>query len=365
MARKVKKKYIIFIILIAVAAFLAVSYFTESAGIIPEAESEIEGNTDVFPVLYFEKRSGTWKFGAYTFLLDGSTVTELEPHSRTFSRTYPLSAYERLKYKYSSVADYGQLMVYYNSPDGEISVFEHYKTNDFTIIKNGIKATVPRNHYETYHEFLCFGENYYLFTFPDFDVDILRVYKLSENLETEKTFDIDYGKLNIKTTAFIDNSLIVVGNNLFSNVGNKILKYNIETGETELLSPGYGLFGMAADGNRFHTIGHKNGKYIFETFDSEGNTIGKPETSLPFGVDYSPYTFSSDGTFYMYGTEIYLNLSYEENCYILSFDIESGEWKNQWVVTKKDSPYFPQNIKFTVRSENGYYDLFPFRNSIK
>ena len=366
MAHKIKKKYIIFIILIIAAAFLAALYFIEMSKIPPETEISLRENQNILPVLYYEQNSGFWGIGTYTYLLDGNEVTELEKHGRTFSRTVPASAYNKLAEKYSSVADYSQLMVYYNSPEGEIAVFEHRKTNDFTVIKNDIKAVVPQDQYETYHEFLRFGDNYYLFTLLRSDEDTMRIYKLSENLETEKVFDIAYGKLGIPGHALVGDTFAVVKDNLFITFENRILKYDMESGETEFIVPGSSLIAVAADENCFHSVGtEENGNYVFETFDSEGNSLRRTEASLPFGFGYSPFEFNSCETVYMYGSEIYFRFAYDEKCYILSFDIESEEWTNYWIAEKESFPNNPGNVKFVTAEDGNYYDLFPFRNGEK
>jgi len=365
MAHKIKKKYIIiFIILISAALLLAASYFIEISKIPPKTEASLKENQNILPVLYYEQNSGFWGIGTYTYLLEDGKITELEEHGRTFSRTRPASAYEKLKEKHPSVADYGRLVVYYNSPEGEIAVFEHNKTNDFTVIKNGIKAVVPQDQYETYHEFLSFGEKYYLFTLPRHDEDVLRVYRLSENLETEEFFDIAYGELGIPGHALVGDSFAVAGNNLFIVFENRILKYDMETGETEFITPGRSLIAVVADGSCFHAAGtEENGNFVFETFDSEGKSLRKTEAPLPFGFGYSPYEFNTDETLYMYGSEIYLRFAYDEKCYILSFDMESEEWTNYWIAEKESFPKNPGNVKFVIAENGNYYDLFPFLNN--
>lgn len=373
MTHRFKKVYIIFLILIIAAVFLAASYLTEMQQTVPKTEVSLKENQNIFPVLYYEQDFGFWESGTHTFLLNGEEVVELEKHGRTFSRTAPFSAGAELRAKDPSAKNYGQLMVYYNSPDGEIFLFEHHKSDEFTLIKNDIKVTIPREHYESYHEFLCFGENYYLFTLLHPDNDTLRIYKLSKDFEIEKTFDIAYGKLGIPGYALVDDSFAAVNNNLFVALDNRILKYNMENGESDFIISGHTLLGIIADKNFFHAVGHEeNGKYFFETFDSEGNSIKRTEKSLPFGFGYSP-KFNSSSTLYMYGSEIYLRFWYEGKCYVLSFDTESEEWTNYWIAEKKapsanskfgrSHSYNPGNIKFVIFENGNYYDLFPFCNN--
>lgn len=364
-----RKKHVIFIILlilIPVAAGLIASYFIESEKIVPKIEVSLSENQKILPVLYYEQHSGFWKIGTHTFLPSGDETTEIEEHLRSFSRTYPLSALRNLSAKNPSVKSLGRPMVYYNSPDGEIFLFEHYDSDEFTLIRNDIRVKIPREHYESYHEFLYFGENYYLFTLLHTDEDILRVYRLSKDFETEKTFDIAYKRLGIPGHALIEDSFASVGDNLFIALDGKILKYNMENDESEFIIPDYSLLGIIADGECFHAVGmEENGEYAFEAFDSEGKSLSKTEKALPFGFGYSPYTFSTNETLYMYGSEIFFRFAYDEKCYILSFDMESEEWTNCWIAEKEDLPHNPGNVKFIIFENGNYYDLFPFWNNLQ
>ena len=380
MKQKSKNIFILFIILfIIISAALGISYFIENAQTVPKTAVCLKENQNILPVLYYEQRSGFWKIGTHTFLLNNDDVIELENHGRTFSRTAPASARANLSVSDPSTKTLGQLMAYYNSPDDEIFFFDSYNKPEYTIIKGDSRITIPRESNQSYHEFLRFGESYYLFTHIFEGSEIIRIYKLSENLEKEKTFDIDYIKENLDPAAFSNCSFAVIDENLFIMSQNRLLRYNLETKETKYLRAGCSLKGIVADKDGFYTVGtKKNGNYVFEVFDSEGNFIRCIEKPLPFGFGYAPDTFSTNGNYYMYGSEIYFDFDRKYKCYVVSFDIESEEWTNYWIAEKDvpdisnvnykfGNPYSPtpSNVKFVISEKGDYYDLFPYWNNSK
>lgn len=378
MKQKTKNAVILFIILfIMAAAVIGVSCFVENLQTVPKTEASIKENQNIFPVLYYEQRSVFRKIGTHTFLLTGDEVLKLESHGRTFSRTAPASARANLSVNDPSAKTLGQLMAYYNTPDGEIFFFDSYNEPLYTIIKGDDRITIPQEQNQSYHEFLRFGENYYLFTHIFAENEIIRIYRLSENLEKEKTFDIDYIKQNLDHTAFANCSFAVIGDNLLVMSQNRLLRYNMENGETKYLRVGCNLKGIIAGEDGFYTVGTKeNGNYVFQIFDREGNFIRSIEKSLPFGFGYAPDTFSSGTYYYMYGSEIYFDFDRNGICYVVSFDIESGEWTNYWVAEKNVptigrinykfgnvySPT-PSNVKFVISENGSYYDLYPYWNN--
>lgn len=319
-------------------------------------------NDNIFPVLYFEEGIGGPGYGTYTYLLNGNEAFSLEKHNRTFSRTRPVSAYSRFKSNKEVYGEYGQMMVYYNTPEGEIFLFDSYKIREFTLIKNDIKVSLPIENFESYFDFLYFDGNYYLFTLAE--PDILRTYKFSKDFVLEKSFDIDYGSLGITGHAFINNSLCVVDNTLVVMIKNRLLRYDFTTGEIDIAPVGYGLFGVCSDEDYYYAIGHTyTGEFVFEKFSPEGESLGKKEKALPFGFGYDSTAFSTDDTYYMYGSEIFLDFDYDGKCYMLSYDLESDEWTNYWIAEKEIEPFLPGNIKYMMKSGENYYDIFPHWNN--
>ena len=380
MKSKAKSILILFIILfIIAAAFLGISGFVEKSQTVPKTDVSLKENQNVFPVLYYENTSGFWGTGTYTFLLEGNDVIELDKHGRTFSRTFPTSARTNLNVKDPTTKSLGQLMAYYNTPDGEIFFFDSYNKPEYTIIKGDNKITIPREQNQSYHEFLRFGENYYLFTHIFDGNEIIRIYKLSKDFEKEKTFDIDYAKQKLDPAAFANCTFAVVEDNLFIMSQNRLLRYNMETEEAKYLRVGCTLRGILADKDGFYTVGtNENGNYVFEIFDADGNFIRSIEKPLPFGFGYAPDTFNTSNNYYMYGSEIYFDFDRKDKCYVVSFDIESEEWTNYWIA-EKDVPAIsnvnykfgnaysptPSNVKFVIYEKGDYYDLFPYWNSSK
>ena len=365
-AKKPKMLWITAVLVAVVAIFAVGCTFTgaKDASEMKEdkkvvVESSIEGNENIVPVLYYEKGVGGPSYKTNTLLINDNKAFIMENHNRTFERTYPSSAYERFKENEAVYGEYGQLMVYYNSVFGEIFLFESYDERVFTIVKNNIKTEINFNEGETYFDFLYFDGNYYLFTLTE--TSVLRTYKISENLEVEKPFDFKYGNLDIDETVFIDNSVVIVGNNLVLTSEKDLVICNFETNVTKVLPMDYSVFGMVADKDCFYVISYSDlGEIVFEKFSPEGESLGKNEIFLPSGFNYSPWISRTDGTYYMYGSEIYMEFHTGGECYIFSYDVESEEWKNSWVVGKEKEPFSASNIKYMVMSGETYYDIFPY-----
>ena len=364
-AKKPKMLWITAVLVVVVAIFAVGCTFTgaKDASEMKEdkkvvVESSIEGNENIVPVLYYEKGVGGPSYKTNTLLINDNKAFVMENHNRTFERTYPSSAYERFKENEAVYGEYGQLMVYYNSVFGEIFLFESYDERVFTIVKNNIKTEIYFNEGETYFDFLYFDGNYYLFTLTE--TSVLRTYKISENLEVEKPFDFKYGNIDIDKTVFIDNYVVIVGNNLVLTSEKDLVICNFETNVTKVLPMDYSVFGMVADKDCFYVISYSDlGEIVFEKFSPEGESLGKNEIFLPSGFNYSPWISRTDGTYYMYGSEIYMEFHTGGECYIFSYDVESEEWKNSWIVGKEKEPFSASNIKYMVMSGETYYDIFP------
>ena len=364
---------VIFIILIIL--FLKVCYEKEKTTL--NIECNLQCSQNVVPVLYYENFTGLNGYDTNTFIIEDGKTNLLEKHYRTWSKTYPSSALEKFGEYSVSREKYGQLMIFYSLSDGDIFVFDRFiaedPSNEYYIIKDDVTAVIPYDNYQSFFDFLQFNENYYLFTFlqtdPTFsDFDVIRIYKFSKKLELEETFDINYRDLGLLPYNFINKTIAIVENILFAPIKkenkNYFLKYDLQTREVNLLPVEYKILGIIADKNCFHSIGlAQDNSIIFESFTPTMQLQDKNITPLPFGFEEVNGSIRFDKIFYQLDSNIYFCFKTEKKCYFISYNIASNAWTNWWVVEKNAEPLFPMDVKYMVRVDDSYYDLFPYCNN--
>jgi hypothetical protein len=90
-------------------------------------EYSAKGNSVVLPVLFFEENIGQLDYLTRTFVLKNNKTDEIEPHYRSFSKTYPISALEKLN---NAAETYGQLLAYYKTSNDSIYIFDNSTAKD-------------------------------------------------------------------------------------------------------------------------------------------------------------------------------------------------------------------------------------------
>lgn len=340
-------------------------------------ECSLQPTQDIVPVLYYEENIGGLDYNTHTFLIEEEKAVYLEKHYRTFSKTYPSSAYERFKDIDSVWNEYGQLMAFYNINGNKIFLFNgissQKKINKYTLIKNDVETDIYYEINETYYDFLFFDKNYYLFTLakshPELlSKDILRVYKISENLSVEESFDINYGSQGIPTYVFIENTVAIADNTLYVTVQKNgesyLLKYDFKNNLTTLLPMEYHLLGVISDTERFVTVGFNDkNEIVFETLTAHGKSINKKAITLPLVFELSDEDIYFDDVFYMYGSDIYCCFYLGNKCCFVSYNVDQYKWTNWWVVESTTEAFLPMDVKYMVRVDDSYYDLFPYCNN--
>lgn len=96
----------------------------------------------------------------------------------------------------------------------------------------------------------------------------------------------------------------------------------------------YQLLGIVSDKDHFYAIGFsQKNEVIFETFTTTGNSLSKISLPLPFNVLSEEIRF--DEIFYTYESDIYWCCQDNDNCYFLSYNVETSEWTNTWIIEKR------------------------------
>ena len=101
-------------------------------------ESHKFGAENIWPVLYYEDHdisiADTIGGNGYnhTFRIENGESIELEKHYRTWGRTYPGSAMERLAGYGFERTDYGQLLIYYKTAKEEVFLFDNIISETIT-----------------------------------------------------------------------------------------------------------------------------------------------------------------------------------------------------------------------------------------
>lgn len=342
-----------------------------------DISAKIYDNKSISPVLYFEENIVGGDYDTHSFLVEGEKYTELQKHYRTFSKTYPSGIWEQFGGSSRMREQYGQLLNYYHSTNGEIYVFDkslsESKTREYVIKKGDCEVLIAYDKNEYYFDFLYFGGNYYFFTFAQTDADlpdydIIKIHKLTENLVVEQTMDVFYSKMGLSTYNFINNAVAAIDGILYFPVKQGqtyfLLRHNSSTGQTDLITMEYGLLGIVADTDCFYVIGFSDDdKLIFETLAPDGRSTQKNIIPLPTFIQLSQEDLRFDDIFYMYNSEIYCCLMFGQRCCFLSYDISSNQWENLWSITQEDYSYFLMDVKYMVEEGGVYFDLFPNWNN--
>lgn len=342
-----------------------------------DVSSNIYGEKNVSPVLYFEENMVSADYDTHTFLIEDEKCLELEKHYRSYSKTYPSSVWEQFGGSNAMREYYGQLLNYYHCTNDQIFVFDRSlsasKTREYIIKKGTYETSITYSKDEYYFDFLYFDGYYYFFTFAQTetnlpDYDMIRVYKLTDSLVVEQTIEICFSKLDLLTYNFINNSVAAVDDYLYFPVEKDqtyyLLRYNFSTNQTDLVVMEYGLLGIIADTDCYYVIGFTDDdKLIFETLRPDGTSVKKNIIALPMFVQISQEDFRFDDIFYMYNSEVYCCLMFGQRCCFLSYDILTNEWKCSWTIAQKDYSYFLMDVKYMIHEGGEYFDLFPNWNN--
>lgn len=339
--------------------------------------SEIQSEQDIFPVLYFEESILSEEYDTHTFLVENENYQELEKHYRTYSKTYPSSIWTKFDGASSMRDEYGQLLSYYNCDGEESYVFDRslssIATKEYILIKGESETIIEYNKNEYFFDFLYFDGNYYLFTYaqtkPELsDYNVIRIYKLTKELDYDSTIEIDFSMHDVFPYNFINNSVAIVDKTILfplKKEGNYyFLKHNSLTSQTELVIAEYGILGIIADTDCFYVVGFTDDdQLVFHTLSPDGISIRKNTIPLPVVVQMSQEDFRFDKILYMTNSEIYCCFMFGQRCCFLSYDVESNEWKSSWIVDIGDSPYFLMDVKYMIKKGGEYFDLFPNWNN--
>ncbi len=341
-------------------------------------ESHKFGTGNVFPVLYYEDHDislmDTLDSGAetHTFRIESGEAFELEKHYRTWGKTYPSSAMEKLSEMGLERKDYGQLMIYYGTQSETVFLFDEVLSEnnyEYTLIVNGRELKIPYDTSEYFVNLLRFDGYYYLLALGN-NEEFIRIHRISDSLEEREVFDIDYSSAGISAVNIMYDAAAAAKDVIAIPTGGiddyNLIIYNFKTGETEFLSSEYGIWGLVADRGYFHVIGFtENYEVVFDTIGTNGKSTNKTVVDLPVVIEATKENFSHKEVFYMYGTEIYCNFSIDGKCCLASFDIESKDWTNIWMTEKHEEYRGPGNIKFVVKEGNEYYDIFPNTSNVE
>lgn len=330
---------------------------------------------NIFPVLYYEdldigvedmlsKESRT-----HTFRIENGESFEMEKHYRTWGRTYPGSAMERLAGYGFDRADYGQLLIYYKTAGEEVFLFDNIISEnnyEYSLIVNEKELKIPYNGSEVFLNLLHFDGYYYLIGFGH-DEKAIRIHRIPDSLEEREVFDIDYRGIPVVNIMYhavaATEDVIVIPTGGIDDYS--LIRYDFKTGETEIIPSEYGIWGLVADREGFHVIGFtENYEVVFDTVGTDGTSINKTVAEMPMELNATRENFSNEDVFYMYGDEIYCNFYADGKYCFASYDIGSGEWTNAWAVSDHEEYRGPGDIKFMLKEEGEYYDLFPNMNSL-
>ncbi len=365
------KRTVFTTIIVLVLTILCAScgFITEEPMILEE--SFVSENQKIFPVLYYEDNNISIsdmlsKYGyVHTFRLENKTPVRLENHSRTWSRTYPVSALD--KFGTDVRSEYGRLMKYYKTAEEEIFLFcktvPENLTEEYRFIKNDVEAFLILEQGESFFDLLYFEGNFYFFTFNSDDSDI-HVYKFSEDLEQKELFEIKYSGMELnginieyRSAAIAKNTFAVP---MIKDYEPNLFFSDMESGETKIVPCEYWIMGIIANEDSFIVVGYgESGNIIFDTFSSDGEILRRTEKEHPSGIKLSGKTVGTTGIIYMYGSEIYMNFRTAGKCCIASYNVDSDEWTNSWEIEQSESLPGPQDVKYTVKSGEEYYDIFP------
>lgn len=338
-------------------------------------ESHKFGAGDIWPVVYYEdldigiadmlSREGR----THTFRIENGESFELEKHYRTWGRTYPGSAMERLAGYGFKRADYGQLLIYYKTAKEEFFLFDNIISEnnyEYSLIVNEKEMKIPYDGSEVFLNLLHFDDFYYLIGFGH-NEKAIRIHKISDSLEEREVFDIDYRGIPVvnimyNAVAATEDVMIIPTGGLD---GYNLIRYDFKTKEKEVFPCEYGILGVVADRECFHVIGFtENYEVVFDTVGTDGVSIGKTVVEMPIELNATKENFSHEEFFYMYGSEIYCNFHADGKYCFASYDIESDDWTNVWAVNDHEEYRGPGDIKFMIKEEGEYYDLFPNTNSL-
>ena len=337
-------------------------------------ESHKFGTGDIWPVVYYEdldigiadmlSREGR----THTFRIENGEAFELEKHYRTWGRTYPGSAMERFTGYGFERADYGQLLIYYKTAEEEVFLFDNIISEnnyEYSLIVNEKELKIPYDSSENFVNLLHFDGCYYLIGFGH-NEKFIRVHRISDSLDEREVFDIGYE--DIPTVNIMYGAIAVAEDVMIIPTGGlegyNLIRYDFKTAETKIIPSEYGIWGLVANGGRFQVIGFtENYEVVFDTIGTDGISISKTVEEMPMELNATRENFSHEEVFYMYQSEIYCNFYADGKYCFASYDIESGDWTNVWALNDHEEYRGPGDIKFMIKEENEYYDIFPNTNS--
>ena len=365
------------LLILLAAAFLCLGVLLIRPAENTKTESHLQPRQKIVPVLYYETFDGLKGYDTHTVLIDNNTAKTLEKHYRTWSKTYPSSAEEKVGGASSVRSTYGQWMIYYKTLQNELFLFDRAHTEtaaeEFFLLKDEFTAAVPKEKNQSFFDLLFFDGCYYLFTLlpsapTAAEPGIIRIYKLTEGLAVKDIYDVDFRSLGLSTHSFVDFAVAVIKDIFLAPVHRGgdyyLLCCNLENGTTDLLPVDDRLLGIVADTDSFYTIGlAENNEIVFEKFTPTGESVSKNSLPLPFETAFDNIHF--DKIFYQYGSDIYWCFQDSTTCYFLSYNIETAEWSNTWAVEMRPEPSVLMDVKYMLKENGNYYDLYPNWNNVK
>ncbi len=345
---------------------------------------EIRSESDIIaPVLYLEEDYGSEGYETHTYLIEGENCIRMGQHNRSLSKTFPTEIWE--KFGGSEILtweEYGQVLCYYNCDGGESVVFDKWQSKDgvaeIAVVKTGVEKRIAYNNeeFEYFKYFYCFDGYYYLFTYAQTavdlaDYDIMRIYKLTEDLEIVDIREVNFANFGLRSHNLISEAVTVSNNTIIlhaqDNGQSYWLKYDLDDNKSTLVPSEYSLIGSVADENGYYSIGFDSENIIFEKFDSKGNSLKKNTIPPPKAIDLTSKYFSADAILYMYGSEVYMCFKNgrKEFCFF-SYDVENNKWMNSWIIEKGDSyNLYIMDVKFMINIDGEYFDLYPNWNNAR
>lgn len=87
----------------------------------------IKSDANVLPIVYLETGIGSDSYQTKSYLINKEEIKQMENYQRSFSRTFPTKALKNKAFVGNDNVpeSLGQLMVYYNTINGPVYIFEY------------------------------------------------------------------------------------------------------------------------------------------------------------------------------------------------------------------------------------------------
>lgn len=376
----IKKRYntIAIVSLLIFLVLVVMLFFIDALGIknnnIITVRKIIKSDANVLPIVYLETGIGSDSYQTKSYLINKEEIKQMENYQRSFSRTFPTKALENKAFVGNDNVpeSLGQLMVYYNTINGPVYLFEYIgsqltnQDSTYTLFFNNNLANLKYTGDSSLFDINRFNDYFYIFCYNNIDkfsgyFNEIVIYKYSLELKYMQKFKIDMQKMNLSHINLVNDSLVIKNDTVYFSIQKKhrfyTVSYNLINGSFHIRPISYEPICHIIKDRKIYSIGTKGSKFVIEETQNN-NQISYLEINYPNGT---VPTFGVRKQ-YIYGIDNFLlgsALDQKGRTILFTFDIDNNTWSNWWIVSNKTN-YVLADYKYVITKDEKEFDLLPY-----